>query len=94
METPPVIKIIEEQSCKRLLHLSITYNNEDYFFIVKTLLISGKHMITEIRRGITSWDCDKKLKRSEKTKIKKLIKTQLLAYIPKHTPCHFNNHKS
>ena len=58
--------------------LKILYNEDEYFYIVQTLDCHfrndiKKPIITSIKRGCTYWDCGKRLKNSEKKKIKRTI---------------------
>lgn len=63
---------------EKTYHLKVIYNEDEYFFIVQTLDCHlrndiNKPIITSIKRGCTYWDCGKRLKNSEKKKIKRTI---------------------
>ena len=66
---------ISLQTCERVYHLKINYNNNDYFYIVETLYTpSLNDFITRsIHRGHSYWDCGLRLKNSEKKKISRMI---------------------
>lgn len=62
---------------EKVYHLRIKHNNEEFFYIVNTLDLHYKDdistIVSEIRRGVTYWDCGKMLKNSERKKIKSVI---------------------
>ena len=63
---------------EKTYHLKVEYKGDEYFFIVQTLDCHYrsdiiKPIITSIRRGITYWDCGKRLRNSEKKAIKRTI---------------------
>ena len=60
---------------QRVYHFKISINNELYFFIVitETSANLGDKVIITIKRGSTYWDCQKKLKASQKKEIKRMI---------------------
>ncbi|MFA6090073.1 MAG: hypothetical protein WC755_09530 [Candidatus Woesearchaeota archaeon] len=77
-ETTANITECRLQSVEKWFHLKIVYENDEYFYIVKTLdvrLLKDKSdiIVSEIRRGHAYWDCQKHLKNSEKKKIKAMI---------------------
>lgn len=68
------IKQSELKQVEMVHHLEIVYNGYAYFFIViTTKLIDDISFINSINRGCTYWDCQKKLKNSEKKRINKMI---------------------
>ena len=77
----PMLGSVISTTCEvteKTYHLKIEYNGDEYFFIVQTLDCHfrndiNKPIITSIRRGCTYWDCGKRLKKSEKNKIKRTI---------------------
>lgn len=59
--------------------IKIILNNDEYYFVAETLEaknIDCKEFCVNVHRGKTYWDCQKKLKNSEKKAIYKLIKEQ------------------
>ena len=65
-----------EQTETKCYHLKITYNGDEYFYIVETLRSFGNNaffIVSEIHRGVSWWDCGKRLKNSEKKAIKNII---------------------
>ena len=67
---------VEEKKCvviKKTYHFNIKIDDDNYFYIVQTLDISGEENIMSYKRGNTFWDCQKRLKTAQKKKIKRMI---------------------
>jgi hypothetical protein len=58
---------------EKIYHFKISIEKDEYFFIVQTFFIDGKEFVMTIKRGKTYWDCQKKLKNSQKKEIKRMI---------------------
>lgn len=66
-------------SVEKYFHLRILLNGNEYFFIAETLYLPDLDslIIKSVKRGITYWDCQLKIKKSDKKKIKELISIRL-----------------
>ena len=67
---------IESKRCvtiEKTYHFNISIDNECYFFIVQTVFEEDNQIIVSIKRGITYWDCCKKLTKKQKKEIKLII---------------------
>jgi hypothetical protein len=58
---------------EKIYHFKISIEKDEYFFIVQTILFQGLELVFTIKRGSTYWDCQKKLKNSQKKEIKRMI---------------------
>jgi len=67
---------IEEKKCvtvEKTWHFKINLNDDMYFFIAQTIQINDKDEVVSIKRGSTYYDCQKRLKTSEKKLITRTI---------------------
>jgi hypothetical protein len=67
---------IEEKrlvGAEKIYHFKISIEKDEYFFVVQTFFIDTKEFVMTIKRGSTYWDCQKKLKTSQKKEIKRMI---------------------
>jgi uncharacterized Zn finger protein len=58
---------------EKTYHFKISIEKDEYFFVVQTFFIDGKEFVMTIKRGVTFWDCQKRLKTSQKKQIKRMI---------------------
>lgn len=67
---------IEEKRCvtiEKTYHFNFKIEDDNYFIIVQTLYIDGKEKVLSHKRGVTYWDCQKRLKTAQKKAIKRMI---------------------
>jgi len=58
---------------EKTYHFCIKIQKDEYFFIAETLNIKDKEEVISIRRGVTFWDCQKRLTTSQKKEVKRMI---------------------
>jgi len=67
---------IEEKKCvtiEKTYHFNIKIDDDNYFIIVQTMDIDGRETVVSHKRGVTYWDCQKRLKTAQKKAIKRMI---------------------
>jgi len=58
---------------EKIYHFKISIEKDEYFFVVIVLEVDNTKPLITIKRGSTYWDCQKKLKNSQKKEIKRMI---------------------
>jgi hypothetical protein len=58
---------------EKIYHFKISIEKDEYFFIVQNIVVQGVELVMTIKRGSTYWDCQKRLKTSQKKEIKRMI---------------------
>ena len=58
---------------EKIYHFKISIEKDEYFFVVQNIVVQGVELVMTIKRGKTYWDCQKRLKTSQKKEIKRMI---------------------
>jgi hypothetical protein len=58
---------------EKTYHFNIVIDSYNYFIIVQTINIDGKETPISYKRGVSNWDCQKRLSVSKKIKMQRMI---------------------